>query len=147
VKLVNGESMKRVLFVDDDPDILASLRRLFHRDRHRWEMVFALGGSAGLTELERGAFDVVVTDLRMPVVDGPALLRHIATRYPGTTRILLSGGGDAEALKSAAGFADRFLQKPCDFDVLRAAIDQSARARRDTPTRPVRRSVPRETGR
>jgi DNA-binding NtrC family response regulator len=117
---------KRVLFVDDDPDILASLKSLFWRERQRWDMVFALGGRAALGELARGSFDIVVSDMRMPGIDGTALLREVTEMYPGTIRILLSGGADADALDQALAVADHMLEKPCDRNVLRNAIDPPA---------------------
>ena len=114
---------KRVLFVDDDPDILASLRSLFWRERQRWDMVFALGGRAALGELAQGSFDIVVSDMRMPGIDGTTLLREVTELYPGTIAILLSGGADAASLEQVSALADHMLEKPCDRNALRAAID------------------------
>jgi len=119
--------MRRVLFVDDDPQILASLRQLFWRERSRWEMVFVLGGRAALVELAAGAFDTVVSDMRMPGLSGAALLREVTELYPGTVRILLTGGADEAAMAEAHAVSDHVLAKPCNRDVLRAAIDGPGR--------------------
>jgi DNA-binding NtrC family response regulator len=119
---------KRVLFVDDDPSILDSLRQLFWRERSRWEMVFALGGRAGLAELTAAKFDIVVSDMRMPGLSGAALLREVTDMYPGTVRILLSGGADPDLLNEALEVTDHVLEKPCNRDRLRAAIDGGATA-------------------
>jgi DNA-binding NtrC family response regulator len=117
--------MRRVLFVDDDPEVLASLKQLFWRERSKWQMVFALGGRQALTELANGAFDTVVSDMRMPGLSGAALLREVTDLYPGTVRILLSGGADPETLTEALDVSDHVLEKPCSRDRLRAAIDPS----------------------
>ena len=116
-------SKKRVLFVDDDPDILASFRALFWRDRARWDMVFAEGGRAALAALAEGAFDIVVSDMRMPGITGAALLREVTELYPGTVRILLSGGADAALLDEALPVTDHLLEKPCNVALLRQTID------------------------
>ncbi len=114
---------KRILFVDDDPDILASFRRLFFRDRQRWDLVFVSSGDAALTEMSHAAFDTVVSDLRMPMMDGIALMRAIARLFPSTVRILLTGGAAAAHLDEAETLVDHVLSKPCDTLVLRAALD------------------------
>ena len=82
---------KRILFVDDDPLILRSLSSVFHRDRKRWEMVFVVGGEAGLAELRRTAFDILVTDMFMPGLDGISLLAAAKLHSPATVRIMLTG--------------------------------------------------------
>jgi CheY-like chemotaxis protein len=58
--------MKRILFVDDEQLMLDALRDRLRKQRGQWDMVFALGGQEALAELERGPFDVVVSDMRMP---------------------------------------------------------------------------------
>jgi DNA-binding NtrC family response regulator len=114
---------KRILFVDDDHDILTAFRRLLWRDRNRWDMVFAAGPAAGLEQLALGPFDVVVCDLRMPGMSGAAFLREVAARCPTASRVLLSGGAEASALDEAIGVSDHLLHKPCTGHALRAAIE------------------------
>src|SRR5258705_3812880 len=82
--------MKRILFVDDERKILDGIRRMLHTERTRWDMQFAVGGEAALKACEAGAFDVVISDMRMPGMDGATLLGHIRDRFPHTTRIILS---------------------------------------------------------
>jgi DNA-binding NtrC family response regulator len=89
---------KRILFVDDDPSILAGLQNLLYKDRRRWDMVFALGGQLGLDEMRKAPFDVVVSDMRMPGIDGATLLGMIKDECPATVRIMLSGHADREAI-------------------------------------------------
>ena len=115
---------RRILFVDDDSAILNGLQNLLFRDRKRWDMVFALGGAKALEELRARPFDVVVSDMRMPGIDGAALLGIVKQEFPGTVRIILSGHAEREAIVRALPAMHQFLSKPCDPDRLRAAIDR-----------------------
>jgi HD-like signal output (HDOD) protein len=114
--------MKRILFVDDEPAILEGLRDRLRRQRREWEMVFALGGEEAIAECERAAFDVVVSDMRMPRMDGAALLEHIKNHYPSTVRIVLSGHAERQAVLRALSVAHQYLCKPCDADSVRSVI-------------------------
>ena len=116
--------MKRVLFVDDEPDVLDGLRRLLHKERRKWDMAFVDGGAAALQELRTSPFDVVVSDVRMPGIDGVELLRRVKDEYPSTARIVLSGHTDPASMRKASPIANRFLTKPCDPDTLRSAIQR-----------------------
>jgi CheY-like chemotaxis protein len=69
--------MKRVLFVDDEPKVLDALRRLLYAMRRQWEMAFLAGGQEALAYLAQHPCDVVVTDMRMPGIDGSQLLRQV----------------------------------------------------------------------
>jgi len=117
--------MKRVLFVDDEQLVLNGLRRLLYPMRGIWEVAFASGGQEALAELEKMEYDVVVSDMRMPRVDGAALLAAVKARWPGTVRIVLSGEADRETAMRTVRVAHQFLAKPCDSAVLRQVIDRS----------------------
>jgi CheY-like chemotaxis protein len=78
--------MKRVLFVDDEAALLDGLRGRLRGMRDRWEMVFVESGARALTEMELRAFDVIVTDMRMPGMDGAQLLSIVSERWPDTPR-------------------------------------------------------------
>jgi response regulator RpfG family c-di-GMP phosphodiesterase len=115
-------ALHRVLFVDDEPNILEAVRRSI---RGPYEIVTALGGEEGLRRVDQGPpFTVVVSDLRMPVVDGMLLLKHVRERAPETIRILLTGNADTEAAIAAVndGQLFRFLTKPCPGSVMRSAL-------------------------
>src|SRR6266496_1348956 len=116
---------KHVLFVDDEPNVLLGLQRSFHCMRHEWEMAFVNSGAAALEALAKHAFDVVVTDMRMPGIDGAALLEQMVIHYPNVARIVLSGHADAQTLLRAATRAHQYLSKPCDIRLLRAKISQA----------------------
>jgi HD-like signal output (HDOD) protein len=115
--------MKRILFVDDDSKVLDGIRRMLHADRKQWEVQFAGGGEAALQLCESMEFDVVVSDMRMPIMDGAALLEQIKRHHPSTARIILSGHSTAEAALRAVPVAHRFLAKPCNAAELRTTIE------------------------
>jgi len=119
--------MKRILFVDDEVSILDGLRRMLRPMRHEWEMSFAPGAEAALSMLEAGPFDVIVTDMRMPDVDGASLLEILRERYPSMLRIILSGYTELQASLRAVPVAHQFLLKPCDAGLLRDAIARATR--------------------
>jgi HD-like signal output (HDOD) protein len=114
--------VKRVLFVDDERKVLEGLQRMLRPQRREWAMAFADGGEAALALLAQEPFDVVVTDMRMPGMDGAELLEKVRQLYPRVGRIVLSGHTELEFAFRAARVAHQFLLKPCDADMLRAAI-------------------------
>ncbi|MGH9497086.1 MAG: response regulator [Candidatus Sulfotelmatobacter sp.] len=116
--------MKRILFVDDESKILDGIRRMLHADRNRWDMEFAVGGEAALKACEAATFDVVVSDMRMPGMDGATLLGHIRDRFPTSARIILSGYSEITLATRAIPVAHRFLSKPCNASELKAAIER-----------------------
>ena len=112
--------MKRVLFVDDDENLLNGLKHMLHRMRSSWHMSFATGGEQALSlmEAEQG-FDVVVSDLHMPGMQGAEFLGKVCEKSPEMIRIVLSANLGAESLIEAANVAHQILAKPCDPDHLR----------------------------
>jgi HD-like signal output (HDOD) protein len=117
--------MTRILFVDDESRILDGLRRTLRSHRNQWEMAFALGGEAALAELERAPYDVIVSDMRMPQLDGLALLTAVRERWPRMVRIVLSGQMDMETAVRAVSVAHQFLTKPCDATALEGVIGRA----------------------
>jgi HD-like signal output (HDOD) protein len=134
------DGKKRILFVDDEPAILAGLQNLLFKDRKRWDMVFTPGGDLALGEIRKQPFDIVVSDMRMPGLDGAALLNLIKDECPSTVRIMLSGHADRDAIVRALPALHQLLSKPCDAGTLRNAIERSlsgADVDRDTRIRRI----------
>jgi HD-like signal output (HDOD) protein/ActR/RegA family two-component response regulator len=135
-------SLKRILFVDDEEHVLDGLRNLFRRQRHVWNMVFVTSGEAALEVLEAGpSFDVIVSDMRMPGMDGATLLRRVKADHPGVVRIVLSGHAERAAMVRALAVAHQFLSKPCEADTLRAALERTCALRDLLDHEPIRRVV------
>jgi HD-like signal output (HDOD) protein len=112
----------KILFVDDEPRVLDGLRRMLRGYRHEWHMRFCEGPLLALEALQQEKFDVVVTDMRMPVMDGAELLSRIRELHPETVRIVLSGQSEQERILRAVGPAHQYLSKPCNPEELRATI-------------------------
>ncbi len=112
----------RVLFVDDEPLVLQGLQRMLRPMRNEWEMTFVDSGAAALQRLAESPFQVVVSDMRMPAMNGAQLLSIVQERYPQTVRLILSGHADKDLILKCVGAAHQFLSKPCEPEVLRSAI-------------------------
>jgi HD-like signal output (HDOD) protein/CheY-like chemotaxis protein len=121
--------VKQILFVDDEPKVLDGLRRMLRPLRHEWEMSFAEGGQQALEHLAASPCDVVVTDMRMPGMDGSELLAEVMSRYPATVRIILSGQCDRATVLKAVGTAHQFLTKPMDSQSLKASVARACSLR------------------
>ena len=113
---------KRILFVDDDPSILEAFRFMFEAMKTEWNIFFANGGPAALDLMKDHPFDVIVTDMRMPGMNGVQLLTEVMQRYPRTARFIISGYADQEQVARSIGTAHQFLTKPCDLAVLRSTL-------------------------
>jgi putative nucleotidyltransferase with HDIG domain len=117
--------MRRVLFVDDEPNVLDGLRRMLRPLRTEWDMQFAPNGPAALELMAAQPVDVLVTDMRMPGMDGDELLAAVRRLHPLTVRIVLTGQCTREAMLRLVRLAHRVFAKPCDPDELRAAVQRA----------------------
>ena len=117
--------MKRVLFVDDESQILQGLQRSLRPRRNEWKMAFVEGGEQALALLASEPFDVVVTDMKMPGMDGATLLERVRELYPHMGRIVLSGHTEVESALHAVRVAHQFLMKPCEAETFCAAIKRT----------------------
>lgn len=116
---------RRILFVDDDQNVLDGLRNLLRKQRNEWEMVFVPSGKAALDEFAKAPFDVIVSDMRMPGMDGAELLAQVRDTYPQAARIILSGHAEREAIARVVSVAHQFLSKPSDADTVRTTIERT----------------------
>jgi response regulator RpfG family c-di-GMP phosphodiesterase len=113
---------ERVLFVDDEPPVLEGYQRLLRRE---FAVETALGGEQGLATIKaRGPFALVVSDMRMPGMDGVQFLSRVKQMAPDTVRMVLTGQADMQAAMNAVneGNIFRFLTKPCDKITLSRAV-------------------------
>ena len=127
--MTDTPTIKRILFVDDEPKILEGLQRMLRSMRDSWEMQFAEGSENALNDLRQQEFDVVVTDMRMPGKNGAQLLSEVRQAYPHIVRIVLSGHSDQELVLSSVGQAHQYLSKPCDPELLKQTIGRACALR------------------
>jgi response regulator RpfG family c-di-GMP phosphodiesterase len=112
----------KILFVDDEPAVLEGYKRMLYRE---FEVNTAVGGEQGLAAVhEHGPYSVVISDMRMPGMNGAQFLAELRRTAPDTVRMLLTGYTDLNAAMEAVneGNIFRFLTKPCEKDVLAKAI-------------------------
>ena len=120
--------MRRVLLVDDDEAVLEGLRKAL-RVQPDWTVEVAPGGRAALETLARQAYDAVVTDARMPGVDGEALLRTLRERWPATLRVVLSGEIATASAERLLALSQLLVAKPVKAKVLYRLVEVALRAR------------------
>ena len=114
--------MKQILFVDDEPMILEALERTMSVMSREWTMRFAGSGTEALKLLEEKPADAVVSDMRMPYMNGAQLLHEVMLRHPQTIRLILSGFSDAEVIMKCIGGTHQFIAKPCSGETLRGIL-------------------------
>ena len=119
----------RILFVDDEPHVLQGLQRMLRTMRSEWQMDFASSGQEALKLLRQQPYDVIVSDMRMPGMDGADLLKEVMRRYPKMVRFILSGHSDREMILKSVGPTHQFLTKPCSAESLKAALHRAVALR------------------
>jgi len=112
---------RRILFIDEEPRVLAGLRRALYGQRDEWDMVFTDSAQPALASFDQTPFDIIVTDMQMPGANGE-LLREVMSRYPNTVRIDLSSESQRETMLRAVGPMHQYLAKPCDPETLQATL-------------------------
>jgi HD-like signal output (HDOD) protein/CheY-like chemotaxis protein len=120
-----AEVKKRILFVDDEVGVLQGLQRMLFEMADHWDMKFVDSAEKALNELSEVEFDVIVSDMRMPNMDGATLLSHVHSEYPNVVRIILTGHSEMEATLRAMPVAHSFLTKPCKPGVLEEVVRRS----------------------
>jgi len=125
-----AQAAATLLIVDDEPGILSSLRRLLRPAGYKIHT--AESGQAGLLVLEQEVVDLVISDMRMPEMDGAKFLEQVRARWPGTTRILLTGYADVNSTIEAINRGEifRYIAKPWDDNDLMLVVRDALERRR-----------------
>ncbi len=125
------EQAATLLIVDDERNVLSALRRLLRS--HGYQILVAESGEEGLAILKDAAVDLVISDMRMPGMDGADFLGQVANRWPDSMRVLLTGQADVDAAFQAVkeGKLYRFMRKPWDENDLLLTIRSALQARQD----------------
>jgi HD-like signal output (HDOD) protein/CheY-like chemotaxis protein len=130
-----------VLFVDDEPVILQLLPRLLADMREHWQMSFVHSGVKGLELMRETPFDVVVSDLNMPGMNGVEFLKQVRERYPLSARIIYSSYSDQWTILECIGVIHQFLPKPCPVPLIKATIQRAAMIRSFLPNAETRGNI------
>ncbi len=118
-----------ILFVDDELNIIAGLKRMLHPLKKEWDLIFSNGGKEALELLESTSIDVVISDIRMPGIDGTQLLTRIKEKYPHIVRITLSGyANDNMALRNTR-IVHQSLSKPTTPEIVKFTIENAYKLR------------------
>jgi HD-like signal output (HDOD) protein/CheY-like chemotaxis protein len=120
-----GATRRRLLFVDDESLVLQGLRRTLRPMRDQWEMAFVESGEQALATLAAETYDAIISDMKMPRMDGAQLLDEVKKRHPEVVRIVLSGQAGREAILRSIGPTHQYLSKPCDPHELKLRLAQA----------------------
>jgi HD-like signal output (HDOD) protein/CheY-like chemotaxis protein len=131
----------RILFVDDESNLLNGLKRMMRSKRSDWDMTFMDSPIEALDKMAAHPFDLVVSDMRMPRMDGAAFLGAISEKWPETIRIILSGYSKEEAVMRTINPAHQYLAKPCEATAVIEALDRALELRRYVASDQIRRLV------
>lgn len=115
----------KVLFVDDEALVLQGLQRTMHMMRNEWDMTFVDSGAAALEFMRTTPVDVVVSDMRMPGMNGAQLLTEVMRLHPKTVRLVLSGHADQDMILKCVGSTHQYLSKPCEPEALRSTVSRA----------------------
>lgn len=115
----------QIIFVDDERKLLDGLRRQFRNKRDVWEMRFAESADDALKQLEEQPADVIISDMRMPGMNGAQFLKLVMERWPSSARFILSGQTDQSELLRDIGSIHQFLQKPSSPELVEQAVNRT----------------------
>ncbi len=120
---------KRILFVDDEPSVLQGLKRSLRGQRKVWDMAFASSGNEAIEIIGESEFDMIVSDMKMPGMNGAELLEWVTKNHPQVIRLVLSGHTDEDMAIRVAGVAHQYLTKPCTTESLINTLDKTFKLR------------------
>lgn len=116
---------KNIIFVDDDKHVLDGMRRMLRPLRKKFNMHFAESGRKALEIMSEAEFDIVVSDMRMPGMDGSELLARVKEQHPATMRIILTGQASEDSTLRTVSVAHQFLDKPCEPERLKNVLHRA----------------------
>ncbi len=123
---MNGKKKKHILFVDDEPNILSGLKRMLRPMRRSMAFYFAQNGKEALAIMATKEIDIIISDMRMPGMDGATLLGTVQKDFPHAVRIMLTGHADEDAVMRTIGVVHQFLAKPAEPSSLKQILERAA---------------------
>ncbi|HEY0748973.1 MAG TPA: response regulator [Steroidobacteraceae bacterium] len=133
--------MKTILFVDDERALLDSLRARLYKHRRDWDMKFVVSGEEAIAALEAQHIDLIVSDVRMPGMDGGQLLEVVKQRWPTAVRIIVSGYSDPVQAVRLTSLAHQYVAKPCEANELENIIERCFALQELLSQEPLRKMV------
>jgi putative nucleotidyltransferase with HDIG domain len=140
---MDAKAKRRILFVDDEPPVLNLLQVLMRKANPGWESLFVDGGARALQMMAAQPFDVVVSDMRMPGMNGAEFLEQVRDRHPRTARIVLSGYVDPPLTLRVLGAAHQYQAKPFTFPILQDMLSRIFALERFVPDPPLQEVIAR----
>lgn len=119
--------MKKILFVDNNKNTVGHLRKQLDSMRKVWNMTFAENASEALALMEDTSYDVVVSEMNMPEMNGVELFDIIMQKYPGAVRIMHSENTDSKMIGASVRVTHQFLLKPCSPDTIKCTIERTCK--------------------
>lgn len=116
---------KRLLIVDDEPSVLDGLRRILYRRKDKWKIEFVSNARDALSAMRNTKYDIVISDLKMPGMNGVVFVEKVKAKYPDVIRFMLSGYNDKKLIDRAMRSVHRFIAKPCPSGTIEQMIDQA----------------------
>ena len=116
---------KRIIFIDDSQNILDGLKRSLRKMRDDWEIHFFSFALDALLFIEENDVDVVVSDMKMPQMNGAEFLEKVSEKYPHIVRVILSGQADEEDICRSIFHSHQYLSKPCDHEKLTSIVKKA----------------------
>jgi putative nucleotidyltransferase with HDIG domain len=138
-----AQTKRRILFVDDEGPVLNLLQVLMRKADASWECAFVDGGAKALELMAAQPFDVVVSDMRMPGMNGAEFLEQVRGRHPRTARIVLSGYVDPPLTVRVLSAAHQYQAKPFTFSILQAMLSRLFLLEQYVPDRPLQEVIAR----
>lgn len=133
--------MQKVLLVDDNPNILYSFKRALHSGSNQWIILTAESAADALALMSQESIDIIISDLRMPVMDGVTLLGIVSKQSPSTLRIAITGDADPVLCQQATLVAHQFIAKPIVPQELARIINQAMGASKLVMRPDIKRAI------
>lgn len=119
--------MTKIMFVDDEFEVLDGIRRNLRSKGGDWDLDFVTCAEQALDKISKDNIDVIVTDMRMPSMQGDHLVREVKSKFPNTVPIVLSGFSEPAVERQLLEDGVTFLKKPCDTETLVRSIHEALR--------------------
>jgi DNA-binding NarL/FixJ family response regulator len=114
-------SIIAIIIVDDDENLISGLKRSLRDKSDVWDIQYAKSAKDAVALLASKKYDLIVTDYKMPGMDGLDLLIHVKESYPQMKRVLLTGQSENEVFETSKDIAHVYLSKPCPaVDIIQA---------------------------